>query len=92
MCEHTIAYALYALFLSITMHYAQYSPYTILSQRPHPLLCLHLQLHLSLTKAMNAILRREGVAGLYRGAAAMAIGAGYVTFSPLVFFILLHSQ
>jgi hypothetical protein len=40
----------------------------------HTLDCL--QLHNSLVRAMKAVLRREGVAGFYRGATAMAIGAG----------------
>ncbi|KFM22815.1 putative mitochondrial carrier C8C9.12c [Auxenochlorella protothecoides] len=34
------------------------------------------QLHLSVRHAMRAVLRREGVAGLYRGVTAMALGAG----------------
>ncbi|KAH7624542.1 hypothetical protein Ndes2526B_g00743 [Nannochloris sp. 'desiccata'] len=34
------------------------------------------QLHTSLVRAMSGVLRREGVPGFYRGATAMAIGAG----------------
>ena len=35
-----------------------------------------LQLHNTLRQALSAILRREGLGGLYRGATAMALGAG----------------
>ena len=34
------------------------------------------QLHTSLGRALSAVLRREGVPGLYRGVSAMALGAG----------------
>jgi hypothetical protein len=35
-----------------------------------------LQLHSSVVTALRNVLRREGAAGLYRGVAAMALGAG----------------
>lgn len=35
-----------------------------------------MQLHVSLRQAMRAVIKREGVRGLYRGATAMALGAG----------------
>jgi hypothetical protein len=36
----------------------------------------HLQLHGSMSRALSAVLRREGVSGLYRGVGAVAWGAG----------------
>lgn len=38
---------------------------------------VNMQLHTSVTRALKAVLRREGVLGLYRGVTAMAVGAGY---------------
>jgi hypothetical protein len=35
-----------------------------------------LQLHGSVVRALRAVVRREGVAGLYRGVGAVAWGAG----------------
>jgi hypothetical protein len=40
------------------------------------LLLLLLQLHGSVVRALRAVVRREGVAGLYRGVGAVAWGAG----------------
>lgn len=43
---------------------------------PRRSLCL--QLHSSVVTALRNVLRREGMGGLYRGVAAMALGAGWV--------------